>query len=198
MSYDRDAWRNEVENGKIPLSKLAEIEPAQYDPDLHNAGMLHPEAAASMSALLKEAPDELRTLYTYRTIVVQWQKWADYQNGGNLAAYPGTSNHGWAVSVDFTGLTVSSLSWLAHHAKEYGWTSDVPTENWHYTYYGGYKPLEDEMTPEERERLKNVEAWQEGYDEAVAGKPVPPSRAKPARRRGYKAGTKAMNNPKAP
>jgi len=200
MSYDRDEWRREVENGKIPAAKLAQIEPTQYDPDLGGPGVMHPEAAAAMSALLAAAHadgiTELHTLYTYRTLAKQWEKWADYQSGGNLAAYPGTSNHGWAVAVDFTGLTDRAVAWLQKNARRFGFVNDVPTENWHYTYYGGWEPQEEEMTPEERERLKDVESWQAGYDEAVAGKPVPPSGARPARKRGYKAGMKAMNNPR--
>jgi D-alanyl-D-alanine carboxypeptidase. len=201
MAYDRDAWRAEVENGKVPRYKLEAIIPGQYDPDLEGPGIMHPEAAAAMSALLEAAHHtgitELHTKYTYRTIAKQWEKWADFQSGGNLAAYPGTSNHGWAVAVDFTGLTDRALGWLRNNSQRFGYVNDVPTENWHYTYYGGWVPeQEDEMTPEERERLKDVEAWQSGYDEAIAGKPQPPQGAKPARKRGYKAGTKALTNPK--
>lgn len=200
MAYDKDTWRASVTNGEIPLWMLAEIVPPQYDWDLGGPAMMHPEAAAAMSALIAEARQDghlsLAVKYSYRTIGKQWEKWANYQNGGNLAAYPGTSNHGWAVAVDFTGLTTSVLAWLHSNADRFGFVGDVPGENWHYTYYGGFTQ-EEEMTPEERERLKDVEAWQSGYDEAIAGKPQPPSGARPARKRGYKAGTKAVNLPKA-
>lgn len=200
MAYDKDAWRSEVENGKIPRYKLEAIEPGQYDPDLEGPGIMHPEAAAAMSAMLAAARAdgvvELHTLYTYRTLAKQWEKWANYQNGGNLAAYPGTSNHGWAVAADMSGLSDRALGWLRNNAQRFGFVNDVPTENWHYTYQGGWAPQEEEMTPEERERLQDVEAWQSGYDQAIAGEPAPPPGARPARKRGYKAGTKALNNPK--
>jgi hypothetical protein len=139
--YDKDRWRASVSNGKIPASLLAQIEPRQHDPDLNGPAMMHPEAARAMSALLAAAPDELAVKYSYRTFAKQVEKWNDYKNGtGNLAAVPGTSNHGWAVAVDFTGLSTAALAWLKAHAKEYGYLNDVPSENWHYTYQGGYKP----------------------------------------------------------
>lgn len=142
MTYDKAAWRGSVVNGRIPADKLAAIVPTQYDPDLDGPALMHPEAAAAMSALLAAARasgvTELKVKYSYRTFAKQQEKYDNYLNGGNLAAVPGTSNHGWAVAVDFTGLTTRALAWLRANAGEYGFLNDVPSENWHYTYQGGF------------------------------------------------------------
>jgi len=163
MSYDKETWRASVDNGKIPDRLLAEISPVQFDIDLNGPARMHPEAAAAMSQLLQKAHAdgivELRVKYSYRTIAKQWEKWANYQAGGNLAAYPGTSNHGWAVAVDFTGLTARALTWLKGNARRYGFLNDVSSENWHHTYQGGYD------APEHSEDDMNLEKYSEGWEE---------------------------------
>ena len=55
---------------------------------------------------------------------------------GGLAAVPGTSNHGWGLSLDL-GLDSSALRWMRANARRYGFYEDVPRENWHWTYKGG-------------------------------------------------------------
>lgn len=57
-------------------------------------------------------------------------------NNGNLAADPGTSNHGWGMSLDL-GTGNGALGWLRANAGTYGYIEDVPGENWHWTFYGG-------------------------------------------------------------
>ncbi len=49
-------------------------------------------------------------------------------NNGNLAAYPGTSRHGWGIASDMSS---SNWSWAHAHAKEYGLTFPIPSEDWH-------------------------------------------------------------------
>lgn len=156
MAYRAWLWRLAVKNGLIPRDKLAEIEPQQWDEDLGGPALMHPEAAAAMSALLKEAPQGLRVKYSYRPLGVQWDKWQNYLNGGNLAAYPGTSNHGYGVSVDLTGLSWSVIQWLRNNSRRFGYVNDVPSEIWHYTYQGGWKGDIDDMTPEQKRKLKEA------------------------------------------
>lgn len=189
MAYDKDAWRRQVKNGMIAPSMLAEIEPRQFDIDLNGPAVMHPEAAAAMSALLKQAKADgitsLYVKYSYRTIAKQWEKWENYQNGGNLAAYPGTSNHGWAVAVDFSGLTTAALAWVKQNAKKYCFLNDVPSENWHYTYQGGYTPEpEDDVTGDDL--LKGIKAFTQGDPEPAEG----PAAAV------WRALTKAASQPK--
>ncbi len=76
---------------------------------------------------------------SYRTYAGQQYFWNLYQNGtGNLAAYPGTSNHGWGVAVDIA----SSTQWnmVARYGSKFGWKkTEAFSEDWHYNYVGGYK-----------------------------------------------------------
>jgi hypothetical protein len=55
-----------------------------------------------------------------------------YSQGG-LAAKPGTSDHGWGKSVDLS-LNSHALGWMRTHARQYGFTANVPRESWHWTY----------------------------------------------------------------
>lgn len=55
-----------------------------------------------------------------------------YSEGG-LGAEPGTSSHGWGLSVDLD-TTPGSLAWLRTNAGRYGFVEDVPREPWHWTY----------------------------------------------------------------
>lgn len=52
-------------------------------------------------------------------------------NGGNLAAPPGYSNHQNGYAVD-----VSTSSWLAANGTKFGFVRTVPSEPWHWEYYG--------------------------------------------------------------
>ncbi|QGG97136.1 hypothetical protein GH723_14760 [Actinomarinicola tropica] len=55
-----------------------------------------------------------------------------YSQGG-LAATPGTSNHGWGLSVDLD-LNPASEAWMKANAPRFGFVEDVPREPWHWTY----------------------------------------------------------------
>lgn len=64
------------------------------------------------------------------------------------AAVPGTSNHGWALAVDFARrnkagklvvLDGVTLEWLADHGPKYGYYNTVQSENWHWCYVLGDK-----------------------------------------------------------
>ncbi|WP_337060674.1 M15 family metallopeptidase [Kineococcus sp. G2] len=55
-----------------------------------------------------------------------------YSQGG-LAAKPGTSEHGWGLSLDLD-LSGRALSWMREHADEYGFSENVPRESWHWTF----------------------------------------------------------------
>lgn len=58
-----------------------------------------------------------------------------YSNGG-LAARPGTSNHGWGMSVDLR-LDDRAQAWMRENGWRYGFVEDVPREPWHWTYRPG-------------------------------------------------------------
>lgn len=155
------AWGG-YSNGQIPLNQLTSVSGRYFRSD----------AAASMNALRAAYAAAVgRTLTIndgYRDLANQWVAWNNYQNGGNLAAYPGTSNHGWGTAVDFGGEVYSSSTsqghrWLQAHAAEYGWwwagRHFSQVENWHWEYTGSYTPPPTEVTGGVKEIAVHGSAW---------------------------------------
>lgn len=60
-------------------------------------------------------------------------------NNGNLAAKPGYSNHqsGHALDINTSG---GALDWLNAHGGQFGFKRTVPSENWHWEWWGGGSP----------------------------------------------------------
>jgi LAS superfamily LD-carboxypeptidase LdcB len=62
-----------------------------------------------------------------------------------MVAVPGTSNHGWGLSIDFATvkdgktvtMSVKELRWLAKNGPAYGWWNTVSSEPWHWSYCMG-------------------------------------------------------------
>ncbi|UIN31556.1 M15 family metallopeptidase [Microbacterium binotii] len=149
-------------NGNIPLSALKEVVNGRY---------LRPDAADAMIALraaFQSARGHALIVNDgYRSLANQWDAWNAYQAGGNLAAYPGTSNHGWGLAVDlggqvYSGPNTGDHAWLRSNAGQYGWwwagAHFSQIEPWHWEYNGSTDPtLEDDLTPEQDNRLKNIE-----------------------------------------
>ena len=172
MPYSQGAWRASVTNGRIPRHMLAVIEPEDYDADLRGPAMMHPEAAWNYQRMRKAAREDGVTLaisYSYRTYDKQVEKYADYQAGGNLAAKPGTSNHGWATALDLNiphypaANTNPAFKWLKENARRFGFhNNDAPSEPWHWDYEGGHPIEEDQLTDAEKRKLD------EAHDKAVA------------------------------
>lgn len=52
-------------------------------------------------------------------------------NNGNLAAKPGTSNHGWGIASDLSYGSGSAITWAHNNASKYGLNFSVASENWH-------------------------------------------------------------------
>ncbi|MCU1418725.1 MAG: peptidase and DD-carboxypeptidase VanY/endolysin [Schumannella sp.] len=74
---------------------------------------------------------------SFRTVAQQQADYQLYLRGGNVAAVPGTSNHGWGRAVDITGYEVHGdvWAWLLAHAGEYGYshvTGAASGERWHW------------------------------------------------------------------
>lgn len=71
----------------------------------------------------------------FRTMEEQQYFWNCYQTGkcnnGNLAARPGYSNHQNGRALDLT-----TSGWLAKNAGRFGFKRTVPSEDWHYEYFG--------------------------------------------------------------
>ena len=107
---------------------------------------LLPEAAAAFMAMNRESERDygvtLRTASArtaYRPYADQEYFWDQYlHHGGNLAARPGTSNHGWALAVDLATPQMRAIVDKIGH--KYGWAkewSDAPSEWWHLRWRAG-------------------------------------------------------------
>jgi hypothetical protein len=74
---------------------------------------------------------------SYRTYEEQVYLYQLYQEGkGNLAAVPGTSNHGWGVAVDLAEEWMRH--WMDEHGAKYGWQkTEAMSEWWHINFVGG-------------------------------------------------------------
>jgi hypothetical protein len=129
------------QNGKLPASALAPI----YQ------GNLKIEAAAGWNAMNVEARKRGVELYptgsksSYRTYDQQVELYNAYLNGtGNLAAVPGTSNHGWGDAVDLA--TQQMRSMVDQIGAQFGYSkswSDAPSEWWHIVYQSGHYKGDD-------------------------------------------------------
>jgi len=116
-------------NGRLPDSKLTGV----------GEGEKLTEAAAKqfrrMDAAARTEGIDLRVNSGYRTYSQQAFYYQRYLNGGNVAAPPGSSNHGWGLSVDLDVNGESGASrWLRKNGAKYGFFNDVATEPWHWTY----------------------------------------------------------------
>jgi hypothetical protein len=57
-------------------------------------------------------------------------------NSCSLAARPGYSNHQSDHALDLNTSDAGVLNWLNNHADEYGFARTVPSEAWHWEYWG--------------------------------------------------------------
>jgi len=138
-----------ADNGRLPASELAPIP----------GGRLRTDAAAAWRRLRAEigkrdgiwiCPTSSRT--AYRTYAEQEFFWNLFQSGkGNLAARPGTSNHGWGTTVDVPMHEMRSA--IDKHGAPFGWSktwSDAPSEWWHIRYDPGHDDHKGKPAPETR------------------------------------------------
>ena len=129
------------QNGQLSNNELAPIS---------GGGRLRKDAAAARNGLAAyclamqhtrlEVTDSYRPLGKIGDLAAgrwsQWAAWERYQQGGNLAAAPSTSNHGWGLAVDCPPPTQDAIhKW----GPGFGWdkrTSDAPSEPWHFRWNG--------------------------------------------------------------
>lgn len=140
------------DNGRLPDSALADIPGGQLANDGAAAGWL---AGPAMAGLRPLGPDS-----SYRSYDRQSYYWNLYQSGaGNLAAYPGTSNHGWGHAVDLAEPWMRE--WIDEHGHEYGWAKvEASSEWWHVNYVGGWdgkKAFQTLKRGDKGERVKRLQ-----------------------------------------
>lgn len=118
-------------NGRLPISDLAPIGGGFY---------LRKDAARQYLAMQTEARRRFGSgiplVGAYRTYASQvYFRNLYLYHGGNLAAIPGTSNHGWGLAIDLSG---RRTRWIVDQVgSPYGWSkahSDAPGEWWHIAF----------------------------------------------------------------
>lgn len=85
--------------------------------------------AAQQQGITLEVSDSYRTVDSQEHLAGSLGL---YREGG-LAAEPGTSTHGWGLSVDLE-VDERTTAWLRANASRFGFAEDVAREPWHYTY----------------------------------------------------------------
>lgn len=134
-----------AENGRLPDSDLA--------PTLLG-GRLRKDAADSADRLFTryalDTGDVLQAVSpadTYRSYEQQVQA---RKNVGNLAAVPGTSNHGWGVAVDFANgmnsWSSAAQDWFRRNGGDFGWETPDWASNPRNRYYKN-EPWHKEFDP---------------------------------------------------
>ncbi|MBB2899433.1 hypothetical protein FHR75_000221 [Kineococcus radiotolerans] len=117
-------------NGKVPAAALSSIGQGSHTmwaPAAQAYQQLR--AAAARDGITIKATDSYRS---YEQQVDLARRKGLYSQGG-LAAKPGTSEHGWGLSLDLD-LSPKALNWMRTHSKEYGFEENVPREPWHWTF----------------------------------------------------------------
>jgi hypothetical protein len=129
------------QNGQIPPEALKAL---PWD----TAHSLRPDAADALTRLNNAYRDDhggnnIAITDSYRTLEEQY---AIKAAKPDLAATPGTSNHGWGLAVDFANMGVHSTfdyQWMSANGPAYGWINPdwaLPTgskpEAWHWEYMG--------------------------------------------------------------
>lgn len=160
------AWRG-FRNGRLPPALLVEV---------GGAGRLFEREAARYLVALRAAylahfGYPLPVLEGYRPIARQdtlWDKYEAYQNGGpyaELAARPGTSNHGYARACDFgppINIDSPEKRWLDANAPAYGWhptgNDFHPIERWHFDWLPGTATVDLDQPPAQTLNMEAIMA----------------------------------------
>jgi hypothetical protein len=117
-------------NGRIPADALAPVGTSGH--------RLWAPAATALDQLRRDATAagvEVGITSSYRSYADQERLASElglYAQGG-LAAVPGSSTHGWGLSVDLE-LDAVAQAWMGANAARYGFVEDVAREPWHWTY----------------------------------------------------------------
>ncbi len=98
-------------------------------------------AYIAMQSKAKQAGINIRIVSGFRTNAQQQYLYSCYINCNcnncNLAARPGYSNHQSGHALDLNTKGAGVLSWLNNNASKYGFKRTVPSEPWHWEYWGG-------------------------------------------------------------
>jgi zinc D-Ala-D-Ala carboxypeptidase len=116
-------------NGRIPADRLASIGSGHKLWAPAASGFTQMVAAARRDGVTIGVNDSYRDFAGQEKVA---REKGLYSRGG-LAAAPGTSTHGWGVSVDLE-LDTRAQGWMRENGARYGFVEDVAREPWHWTY----------------------------------------------------------------
>ncbi|WIB69804.1 tape measure protein [Curtobacterium sp. MCBD17_026] len=99
-------------------------------------GLMQKAAASAWNNAYRASGGVLRLTEGYRDLKAQQYRWSLFKNGGNLAATPGTSVHGFGLAADVAG----GQDWLRANGAKYGWANTglgfSQREPWHFEFKG--------------------------------------------------------------
>lgn len=120
-------------NGRLDRSNLTSIGSGHFLESAAAANYLQMVSAAARDGIVWTITDSYRTY----DVQVRLAQTKGLYSAGGLAAYPGTSNHGWGLAVDLgSGANRSGTpqnNWLKANAGRYGF-STIAREPWHWQY----------------------------------------------------------------
>ncbi len=110
------------------------IDSKPVEKDTGNAYYVMQQAAAKQGV-------HIRISSGFRTMAEQTYFYNCYINkncnNGNLAARPGYSNHQSGHALDLNTSSTAVFNWLTAHGGHYGFKRTVPSEPWHWEWWGG-------------------------------------------------------------
>jgi hypothetical protein len=93
-----------------------------------------------MQAAAAGAGVDVRIVSGFRTMAEQERLYSCYVNCNcnscNLAARPGTSNHQSGHALDLNTSSGGVLTWLNNNGARFGFSRTVPSEAWHWEWWG--------------------------------------------------------------
>ncbi|WP_370325062.1 D-alanyl-D-alanine carboxypeptidase family protein [Euzebya sp.] len=133
LALDRSGPPPELQaygNGQIPSAALASVGVGDHT-------LWEPAARAFRDMVAAAARDGVSfgVNSSYRDLAGQQamvDRYGLYSQGGRAAA-PGSSNHGWGLSIDLD-LDDRAQAWMREHGATYGFVEDVAREPWHWTF----------------------------------------------------------------
>ncbi|MDK8171759.1 M15 family metallopeptidase [Curtobacterium citreum] len=99
-------------------------------------GLLRKAAANAWNAAYQASGGALGLTEGYRDLAAQQYRWSLFKKGGNLAAAPGTSQHGFGLAAD----VAAGQGWLRANGSKFGWINTglgfSQREPWHFEFKG--------------------------------------------------------------
>ena len=122
-------------NGSSFSIKVVRVDGKPVQVDTANAYL-------AMQAKAKRDGINLRIVSGFRSMSEQEYLYGCYVNCScnscNLAARPGYSNHQSGHALDLNTSDGGVYGWLASHADEFGFARTVPSEQWHWEWWGNH------------------------------------------------------------